>query len=142
MLFQPLVHTKLHHFPEQFPRHWLIVRQVEGASGMGQLAETFREGIDGILTGMEAHMFLFRREMDKVALQHEGGDPPGDFFRNIRMTAVNQRPKGNHSFLKFAVICGDIFVNALTCAGHKNSSLPFHYLITGASQWQDAVIYS
>jgi len=59
---------------------------------VGQLAETVSKSIDRILAGMEAHMLLLCGEVDQVALQHKGGDPPGDFLRNVRMTAVDQRP--------------------------------------------------
>lgn len=74
--------------------------------GKSELAETVREGIDGRLARMKAHMLLFCGKVDQVALQHQGGDPPGVFLRNIRMAAVNQRPQSDHALFGLAVIVG------------------------------------
>ena len=119
LLFQTLLHTEFHHFPEQFPGHGLVVGQMQGAFCVGQLAETISEGIDCLLARMESHVFLLCGEVYQVALQHKGRYPLGDFLRNIRMTAVNQCPQSDHSFLDFAIIGGDVFVNI----GHGNPSL-------------------
>lgn len=36
-IFEPFLYAKFHHLPEQFPRHRLIVKEMQGAFGMGQL---------------------------------------------------------------------------------------------------------
>ncbi len=115
---QPLLHAECNHFPEQFPGHGLIVGQMQGAFGVGQLAEAVRKGVDCFLARMEAHMLLLRGEVDKVALQHKSGDAPGDLLRNAPMAAVNQRPEGNHPFFDFALIGGDVCVNV--CYGNPS----------------------
>ena len=128
LLFEPFLHTEFYHLPEQIPGHWLTVWQMQGAFGMGQLAETVRKSIDGRLSRVEAHVLLFCREMDQIPLQNKSWDSPGDFLAYFWVTAVDQRPERSHPLLQLPTVGRNVFVNGLHRTSHRNPSLSFSIL--------------
>ena len=113
ILMQPLLYAKFYHLPEQLPGRGFAVGQMQGAFGVGQLAETVNEGVDGRLPRMEAHVLLLGGEVNKVTFQHKGRHTLCDFFAYFRMISADQCAQRNHSLFQRSVISRNEFINCL-----------------------------